>query len=548
MKSLLFRTGCLLKLFLMICIVGLPHLLKSQNYYHALTGTTASSSLFFQPSTGNIGLGTTSPLSRFQIDHQGYLGMTTASIRHFYIYQNTNYALFQTSDPGTNFINYFKDPVTIGNLTLQKIDNNTSEIHTGANVTHLNFIMNPCDPSCDPVNPLTVYSDGIIVRRNLLTTTFQMSTNPGVGKVLMSDAQGNASWQNPSALANDYWLLEGHNQNIYSNPTFNNVGIGTQYPIDRFQVNDGPYKLSVGSLPNISDLIYGTSYIGFNVARNASSWILSGDSAHNGGGVIFSDLGGNMLFSTIPSITGSQQTVLDPEFIKSVKFSITADGKVGVGTTIPSRSLEICHTDEKGGLVLNQVSDTNTTTEIRFSNRGTEKFAVGYWGNSQNGPAFFVWNHILPGTALFISGRNNRIGINTEWPAAQLDVNGNFKAKAIGVGIDPPSCDSLYKVWIEGGLAAREIKVTNLQFPDFVFESNYPLRSIENLDQFIKQEHHLPEIPSQSEIKKDGGVKVGELQSKLLQKIEEQTLYIISLQKQINELREQININKAGGK
>jgi hypothetical protein len=64
------------------------------------------------------------------------------------------------------------------------------------------------------------------------------------------------------------------------------------------------------------------------------------------------------------------------------------------------------------------------------------------------------------------------------------------------------------------------------------------------LEEYISTEKHLPDLPSQSDIEKDQGVKIGELQLKLLQKIEEQLLYIISLQKQINELRAELETKK----
>ncbi|TRZ53013.1 hypothetical protein D4R99_01635 [bacterium] len=223
----------------------------------------------------------------------------------------------------------------------------------------------------------------------------------------------------------------------------------------------------------------------------------------------------------------------------------TSFSKVGIGTRGPSEALEICHSNEKGGLVLNQISmdPSISTTEIRFERSGEEKFAIGYWVNSRR-PSFFIWNHIYQRTALYI-GEDNKTGIDTEWPNAKLDVNGDFKAAAVGIGINPPPPSDSYKLWVEGGIAAREVRVTSATFPDFVFKQNYSLLPIDKLEEYISTEKHLPDMPSQSDIEKDGGVKIGQLQLKLLQKIEEQSLYIISLQKQINELRECI-ITKEG--
>jgi hypothetical protein len=116
-------------------------------------------------------------------------------------------------------------------------------------------------------------------------------------------------------------------------------------------------------------------------------------------------------------------------------------------------------------------------------------------------------------------------------------VNGDFKATAIGIGINPPSSTDSYKLFVDGGIAAREVKVTIQNFPDYVFNGNYPLIPIYRLEQYVFKEKHLPGIPSSEDIKKNDGVELGIMQSKLLEKVEEQTLYIISLQKQIDELR-----------
>ena len=79
---------------------------------------------------------------------------------------------------------------------------------------------------------------------------------------------------------------------------------------------------------------------------------------------------------------------------------------------------------------------------------------------------------------------------------------------------------------------------------DFVFEKDYKLRSIGDLETFIKENKHLPDIPSANDVK-ENGIDLGEMDAKLLQKIEELTLYIIEQQKQLEELRTQIEkLNK----
>jgi hypothetical protein len=71
---------------------------------------------------------------------------------------------------------------------------------------------------------------------------------------------------------------------------------------------------------------------------------------------------------------------------------------------------------------------------------------------------------------------------------------------------------------------------------DYVFESDYNLRSLEEVDAFIQQNKHLPDIPSAEEFATNG-VGLGEMDDMLLRKVEELTLYVIELQRQINDLK-----------
>ena len=72
---------------------------------------------------------------------------------------------------------------------------------------------------------------------------------------------------------------------------------------------------------------------------------------------------------------------------------------------------------------------------------------------------------------------------------------------------------------------------------NFVFEKEYDLMSIYELEKFINSNKHLPDIPSKNEVEQAKGFEIGEMQVNLLKKVEELTLYIISLQKQVDELK-----------
>ena len=92
---------------------------------------------------------------------------------------------------------------------------------------------------------------------------------------------------------------------------------------------------------------------------------------------------------------------------------------------------------------------------------------------------------------------------------------------------------------LQGKFEAKEIKVTLTPTADFVFEEDYNLPKLEEVEKHIKEKKHLPEIASAKEMEKEG-VNVGEFQIKLLQKIEELTLYSIEQNKQLKSQKEEI--------
>lgn len=92
---------------------------------------------------------------------------------------------------------------------------------------------------------------------------------------------------------------------------------------------------------------------------------------------------------------------------------------------------------------------------------------------------------------------------------------------------------------MQGKLEAKEVKVTTTPTADFLFAEDYQLPKLEEVEKYIKDKRHLPEIASAKEMQKEG-VNIGEFQIKLLQKIEELTLYTIEQQKAINDLIKRI--------
>ena len=105
----------------------------------------------------------------------------------------------------------------------------------------------------------------------------------------------------------------------------------------------------------------------------------------------------------------------------------------------------------------------------------------------------------------------------------------------IGIGVINPQ----NKLDVAGTIRATEVKV-EAGWADFVFDKDYKLPTLQDVENHINTHKHLPDIPSEKEVK-ENGVSLGEMQAKLLQKIEELTLYVIDLKKENEEQEKKIS-------
>lgn len=119
--------------------------------------------------------------------------------------------------------------------------------------------------------------------------------------------------------------------------------------------------------------------------------------------------------------------------------------------------------------------------------------------------------------------------VTTRGKLFTIDSVGNVR-----IGSNVPST---YKLAVNGSAIFTKVVVkTYANWPDFVFEKDYKLQPIEEVISFVKEHKHLPGIPSAKEVA-ENGQDVGEMNAKLLQKIEELTLYIADMKKEIDALK-----------
>jgi hypothetical protein len=124
------------------------------------------------------------------------------------------------------------------------------------------------------------------------------------------------------------------------------------------------------------------------------------------------------------------------------------------------------------------------------------------------------------------------------------DANGNimwnFRPDGrLGVGVTDAEMVGPYYLWVKNGIMAERLKVAvknTMDWSDFVFSKNYKLKSLDEVETYIFKNNHLPDIPSAEEVVANG-IDVQKMDAKLLQKIEELTLYMIELKKEIDILK-----------
>ncbi len=186
------------------------------------------------------------------------------------------------------------------------------------------------------------------------------------------------------------------------------------------------------------------------------------------------------------------------------------NGNVGIGTSNPTFKLD----------VVGVISVGVSSIENRF------KIWSGGTGSS---------NHMRIGTDYGHYGDavlelyQNYSGGGSQNPG-KLIVNGNLGVGTVSTGS--------HKLAVEGSIGAREVKVEATGWSDFVFEKDYELRTLEEVEEHINENGHLPEVPNKAEVT-ENGINLGEMDAKLLQKIEELTLYMIDMNKRVNKLEQE---------
>jgi hypothetical protein len=223
---------------------------------------------------------------------------------------------------------------------------------------------------------------------------------------------------------------------------------------------------------------------------------------------------------------------IDAVGIVGGRFKILDNGNVGIGTTSPSEKLEV-----NGNLSVGLNAGAATGYGNRLDLRGLDdaasfdpmwlaRYNVGAnqtelrvnIGDDSSGDDAFTVGNFFHGDGqwkTFLKVLNNgNVGIGTSQTDAKLTVNGSIHGKEVKVDLNVPG-------------------------PDYVFEPTYDLKPLAEIETYIKENKHLPEVPSAKEMEKNG-VQLGEMNMLLLKKVEELTLHLIEMKKENNELKARV--------
>lgn len=198
-------------------------------------------------------------------------------------------------------------------------------------------------------------------------------------------------------------------------------------------------------------------------------------------------------------------------------LTLSNDGKLGIGTTTPPAArLDISMPHEEEVIIRSEVANTYSGFSFRH-NDGTENWRIRSYSN-------------------YGGGYGNTLGIISK-------SSGNFWVAAektlIGDAFDFSNCTDCgdYNLFVKKGVRAEKVRVDVAAgvWADYVFDATYELKPLDELEQFIEENHHLPDVPSAENIEANG-LDLAKTDALLLQKIEELTLYLIQQEKEKAQL------------
>lgn len=219
---------------------------------------------------------------------------------------------------------------------------------------------------------------------------------------------------------------------------------------------------------------------------------------------------------------GTNDLKITDETSNRTTMMIKRSGPVGFGTTTPVSNVSILGDSGQDVGMDISTKETNHKSSLKLC-EGAGCEAGMYWeydGTDNRIKLYGVELGAIFGPHITVNRETGRVGIGTDNPTEQLTVNGK--------------------------ILSEEVEVV-ASIADYVFDPGYRRMSLDELEQYIKENRHLPGISSSKEVVERGGtISVGESYTRLLEKIEELTLYIIEQDRKIRELQDVVEMKNDG--
>jgi hypothetical protein len=292
-------------------------------------------------------------------------------------------------------------------------------------------------------------------------------------------------WQSIGAGASSLgWTASGTN---ILNSNTGNVGIGVAVPLAKVDI--GTTTPSATGLQSITS--------------GASSKAIYGQAANGGFGVVGESFGPNAIGGYFIS-DGTTGTALKAETINSGNAAYLSAPGGGYALIVNQGNVGINFPNPMSTLAVKK--NTNIITpDGSLALIGTSHVSHFHYGTNED---------------TYVRGGKN---------GSAVVINDGALGN-VGIGVYP----STYKLEVNGTMRAKEV-IVETGWADYVFAPNYKLPSIYDMEKYINANQHLQNVPSASEIE-NKGLKVGETNKAMMEKIEELALYIIQLKKEIDVL------------
>ncbi len=244
----------------------------------------------------------------------------------------------------------------------------------------------------------------------------------------------------------------------------------------------------------------------------------------------------------------SAQTNNFPNGIYVNKGNSAGGSAILVGSTYASHFHYSTEEDTyiRGGLGTSRVIIGDVGSSVILGNAGSPTISqgllqaqnglVGVKGNSSGGSAIFVGSTYA---SHFNFSTTEDTYIRGGKATSNLILSDVGNAVVVG---NVPSLPAGYKLFVERGILTEKVKVAlrgTANWSDYVFDKKYKLQPLAQVEKFILKNKHLPGIPSAQQLVDEGGVDVSAMLAKQMEKIEELTLHLIAMNKQLTELQQE---------